>query len=250
MYKGKKILGVIPARGGSKRVREKNIRPLAAKPLIGYTIDAALETPSIDRLIVSTDDKKIAEVARSYKAEVPFIRPAALAEDTTPDQPVFVHALNWLKEHEGYQPDILVNLRATTPFKTAKIIEEVIKKIIDSEANVVRTMTKVTGVHHPYWMYTLSKDGKATLFDDSIDLSQFYQSQLLPPVFRINGVVDAYRVQLILKGDILRDKNIIGLVIDEKYSIDIDTERDIKFSESLILPGTMPTKGDAEHEDN
>lgn len=239
MYKGKNIIGIIPARGKSKRIPKKNIKLLAGKPLIVYTIEAALKADSIDRLIVSTDDREIAEVARKYKTEIPFMRPSCLAEDATPDQPILIHALKWLKEKEGYQPDIVVNLRPTTPFKTPEIIDAVIKKIIDSNANIVRTMTKVTGVHHPYWMYNLSSNGKATSFDDSIDISQFYQSQLLPPLYRINGAVDAYTVHTILEGDILKEENIMGLVTDEISSIDIDIEYDMEFCEFLIKKQQM-----------
>lgn len=229
-----KVLGIIPARGGSRRVPGKNIRLLAGKPLIAYTIEAAQQSTQLERLLVSTDDSKIAEVAQRYGAEVPFIRPAHLAEDTTPDQPVFLHALEWLKENNNYKPEIVVNLRPTTPFKSPEIIDRVVQKLRDTNSDIVRTMTKVEGVHHPYWMYRLSEDGSAELFSGDIKLSEYYQRQLLPPVYRINGVVDAMKAHIIYKGSILDSPNMKGLIISKKESIDIDTEFDFMLCECIL----------------
>jgi CMP-N-acetylneuraminic acid synthetase len=229
-----KVLGIIPARGKSKRVPRKNIRPFAGKPLIAYTIENSLQSTRISRLIVSTDSTEIAETARRYGADVPFVRPSSLAEDTTPDQPVFRHALEWLKEHEDYEPDIVLNLRPTTPFKTPQIIEKVIQRIVDTGADIVRTVTRIEGVHHPYWMYELSEEGYASPFVDHIDVAQYYQRQLLPDVYRINGVVDAMRTQVIHNGDILSTRNMVGVVIAPEDSIDIDNEFDFKVCELLM----------------
>ena len=229
-----KVLGIIPARGGSKRVPGKNIRLLAGKPLIAYTIEAVLHSTRIERLIVSTDDSKIAEVARKWKAEVPFLRPAYLAEDDTPDQPVFLHTLEWLKENDDYVPEIVVNLRPTTPFKTPQIIDKVVQRIMDTDADIVRTMTLVEGVHHPYWMYRLSEDGRAEPFSGDIKLSKYYQRQLLPPVYRINGVVDAMKTQVIYEDNILDNQNMKGLIISEKESMDVDTELDFMLCECIL----------------
>ncbi len=228
------VLGIIPARGGSKRVPGKNIRPLAGKPLIAYTIEVALKSNSINRLIVSTDDMEIAEIAKQHGAEVPFLRPSELAGDTTPDQPVFLHALRWLKEHENYEPDAVLNLRPTTPFKTPDLINEVVQTMVDTQAEIVRTMRLVNGVHHPYWMYRLSDDKHAVPFMDDIKISDFYQRQLLPPVYRINGVVDAMKTNVIYDGNILDNTNMRAVVISEKESIDIDTEFDFKMCEYVI----------------
>jgi CMP-N-acetylneuraminic acid synthetase len=228
------VLGIIPARGDSKRVPGKNIRLLAGKPLIVYTIEAALKANSIDRLIVSTDDREIADISKQYGAEVPFLRPSELAEDTVPDQPVFVHTLQWLKEHESYEPDTIMHLRPTTPFKKPQTIDNVAQKMIDTHADVVRTMTRVEGVHHPYWMYRLSDDKHAVPFMDDIKISDFFQRQLLPPVYRINGVVDAIKTNVIYDGNILDNTNMKAVVISEKESIDIDTEFDFKMCEHVI----------------
>lgn len=229
-----KVLGIIPARSGSKRVPKKNIRLLAGKPLIGYTLEAALQSKYIERLVVSTDDKEIAGISVKYGAEAPFLRPYDLSADDAPDQPVFKHALDWLKKNDNYIPDVVLNLRPTTPFKTAQIIDMVVEKIRDANADIVRTMTAVNGVHHPYWMYRLSDDGEVSSFVDGIDLNDYYQSQLLPWVYRINGVVDAYRTKVIESGNILNNHNMRAVVISEEESIDIDTEFDFILCEHIF----------------
>lgn len=229
----KKILGIIPARAGSKRVKYKNIKNLNGKPLIAYTIEAALQSNKIDRLIVSTDSPEIAMIAKDFGAEVPFIRPSELAKDDVPDLPVFLHALDELNTLYGYNPDIVVNLRPTSPFKTCKIINKVISEFENPDVDCVRTMTKTEGVYHPYWMYKVAKNGVASQFMSDININDYYQSQLLPSIYRINGVVDAYRINKIIDRDILSG-NIRSVIIDEKESFDIDTEFDFKLCEMLL----------------
>ena len=229
------VLGIIPARGGSKRIPRKNIRLLAGKPLINYTIEAALGAKCLDRFIVSTDDDEIAEVAKRCGAEVPFRRPAELAEDGTPDQPVFRHALEELKELSKYEPEIVLNLRPTTPLKTSKTIDKVIETIIETKADIVRTMSPVTGVNHPYWMYKLSENDQAVPFVNDIRMGQYFQRQLLPPVYRINCAADAMKSRLIYEGNIFGDNSDMRIVItSQEESIDIDTEFDFKLCEFLV----------------
>ena len=227
-------LGIIPARGGSRRVPRKNIRPLSGKPLIAYTIEAAQAATALDRVIVSTDDEEIADVARRYGADVPFLRPAELAADDTPDAPVFIHALDWLSKEEGFHPELLVNLRPTSPFKTGEVIDEVIEVAIETGADVVRTVTRVHGVHHPYWMFEVAEDGFAGPVLPGIDLARFYQSQLLPPVYRLNGVVDAIRVAVIRTGESLPAQSVRTVEVDESTAMDVDTELDFRFCELLL----------------
>jgi len=118
------ILAIIPARGGSKSIPRKNIRPLAGHPLIAYSIAAALGSQSVTRTIVSTDDEEIAAVARQYGAETPFLRPVELAEDQTTDLPVFQHALACLAEQEAYHPDVIVQLRPTSPIRPPDCVDQ------------------------------------------------------------------------------------------------------------------------------
>ncbi len=228
------VLGIIPARRDSKRVPGKNIRLLAGKPLIVYTIEAALKANSINRLIVSTDDREIADIAKQYGAEVPFLRPSELAEDNVPDQPVFVHALQWLKEHNSYEPDAIMHLRPTTPFKKPQTIDNVVQKMINVNADVVRTMTRVEGVHHPYWMYSLSESGRAFPFTNDIKVSKYYQSQLLPEAYRINSVADAIKTRVLFEGNILDNQNMAVVTVSGAEAIDIDTEFDFKMCECMI----------------
>ena len=229
-----KVLGIIPARGGSKKVPQKNIRLLAGKPLISYTIEAALKSKHIDRLIVSTDDQQIAKVAKKYGAEVPFLRPAVLAQDDTPDQPVFQHALKILKDQDNYEPDIVLNLRPTTPFKSPQLIDKVIERLKKTKAGIVRTMSPVEGVYHPYWMYSINNDARAIPFLEKINISDYYQRQLLPEVYRINGVVDAYTKPMVVNGDMLSNDSLVGLAIPEEESIDIDSDFDFLLCEFFL----------------
>ena len=228
-----KTLGIIPARSGSKRVQGKNIKILNGKPLIAYTIEAAIESKLIDRLIVSTDCKEIAKIAKNYGAEVPFIRPHELSKDDVPDLPVLVHALEKLTNLDGFRPDIVLNLRPTSPFKTGKLIDKVIAEFDSADIDLVRTMTKTEGVYHPYWMYKVDQNGMAFQFMENININEFYQSQLLPAIYRINGVIDAYRVNRIIDGDILGGM-IKSVIINDRESFEIDTNFDFSLCEALF----------------
>ncbi|MBN1897583.1 MAG: acylneuraminate cytidylyltransferase family protein, partial [Spirochaetes bacterium] len=127
-----KILGIIPARSGSKGIKDKNIFPLKGKPLIFYTIKEALRSRFLDRVIVSTDSKKYAAIAKTYKAEVPFLRPKGLAEDFSSPMEAIFHALDFFKKKERYIPDIIVWLQPTAPLRKAFHIDEAIKKLLSS----------------------------------------------------------------------------------------------------------------------
>ena len=231
--KDKRVLGIIPARGGSKRIKDKNLIGLFGKPLIYHSIKAALES-NIGRLIVSTDSEKIAGTADKYGCEVPFIRPAGLAKDNTPDQPVLAHALKYLEKKENYKPDIVVHLRPTTPLKTAKIIDRVINKARTEDADIVKTVTEIIGEGHPYWCYRLDNKGKMKPFIDGVNMSEYYRRQTLPPVYRANGLVDAYKRDVVLNGNILECKNMTAVRTDSLVSVDIDTLEDLRYCEFLM----------------
>lgn len=235
-----KIIGIIPARGGSKGIPKKNIKLLNDVPLINYTIKIALANQHIDKVLVSTDDSEIAEVARTCGAEVPFLRPSVLAQDDTPDLPVILHALEWLKEDQDYTPDIILFLRPTTPFKTNDIIDNCIQLLNDDpKASSVRTVHRAEGINHPFWMY---KDENTYLkpFITDIDLAQYYQRQLLPDCFKINGVVDALRPEVIISSNDLYGDKIRFIEIDETKAVDIDTPLDFAFATFLINKGIVP----------
>src|SRR5687768_7038153 len=141
MVETSEVLAIIPARGGSKSIPGKNIKPLAGYPLIAYSITAGLQAKTVTRVIVSTDDEEIAAIARYWGAEVPFLRPAALAQDDTPDLPVFQHALRILEKEEGYKPGIIVQLRPTSPFRKLSHIEDAVQLLAQRvDADAVRTV--------------------------------------------------------------------------------------------------------------
>src|SRR5512134_3581554 len=126
------ILALIPARGGSKGIPRKNIRNFAGSPLIAWSIAAGLQANSVSRVIVSTDDEEIASVAREYGAEAPFMRPSDLAQDRTTDLPVFEHALKWLEDIEGYKPDIVIQLRPTSPLRPKDCVDSAVRTLIEN----------------------------------------------------------------------------------------------------------------------
>lgn len=228
------IIALIPARGGSKGVKNKNIRELNGKPLIQYTVEAALNCKSINRVIVSTNDKEIATIAKNLGADVPFLRPEEIATDNTPDRPVMTHLVNWLMENEGFSPSFLVYLRPTTPFKTSKLIDSCIKKIIaNKEATSLRTVTKAEGVYHPYWMYK-SEEGALKSFIEGISIKDYYQRQLLPDCYRLNGVVDILKPEIFMKNEDIYGNNIFHFETNEEQSLDIDTEFDFQLAEFLF----------------
>jgi N-acylneuraminate cytidylyltransferase len=139
MVKKPEILVIIPARGGSKGIPRKNIRMFSGYPLIAWSIAAAKKSQSVTRVIVSTDDPEIAAVAREWGAETPFLRPTEFAQDKTTDLPVFEHALKWLKENEKYQPDIVIQLRPTSPIRPLHCVDDAVKILLDHpQADSVR----------------------------------------------------------------------------------------------------------------
>ncbi|CAN2048417.1 CMP-N,N'-diacetyllegionaminic acid synthase [Candidatus Magnetomoraceae bacterium gMMP-1] len=230
-----KSIGLIPARGGSKGIPNKNIYLLCGKPLIAYTIEAALASKDLDRVIVSTDSKKIAQIAKSYGAEVPFIRSKSISQDDTPDKPVIEHVIRWLKENENYCFDYLAYLRPTTPLKKSSIIDKALKKIRNNTSCTgLRSITKSEGVFHPFWMYKI-KNGLLEPFIDNIDKSLYCQRQLLPECYRLNGVIDVIKTSIVISSEtnIYGDK-IIFYKVEEKYAIDIDNEFDMLLCEYML----------------
>lgn len=236
-----KILGLILARGGSKSLPKKSIYPLAGKPLMYYTIKAAQGSRLINRLIITTDDPEMAEVARNHGVEVPFMRPKELAEDTTPDLPVFEHALTELKNREGYVPDVVVHLRPTTPLKSSEDIDRGIQIILDHpEADSVRSVCPPD--HTPFKMGTVSDRGYYTplLSKEFPEVFAKFREpynmprQALPEVWRHSGYVDVIRPATITAGHSMSGTKILPLFFDEWRNVDIDSMRELAHAEHLI----------------
>ena len=154
--KSYKILAIIPARGGSKGIRRKNLQKLSGKPLIAHTIIAAKKTKSINKIIVSTDDKEIGKISKNNGAEVPFLRPKQISKDTSSIIEVIKHALKFLQENQSYVPDIIILLQPTSPLRTSQLITKTINTLKKSKATSVITVSKIT--KHPYAAYWLKND--------------------------------------------------------------------------------------------
>lgn len=187
--------------------------------------------PTLERVIVSTDDREIAEVARHYGAEVPFLRPSELAQDDTPDLPVYQHTLTWLAEHQSYHPDIVVWLRPTCPLRRVEDIEAAVEKLTKSGADCVRSVSLAE--HHPYWMKRLDGD-RLVPFLEGKDEQIYYQRQTLPPVYRLNGAVDVTWAKTVLERGVLYTGDVGAYVMDSEYGLDLDSELGFILAELLL----------------
>ena len=218
-----KILSIIPARGGSKGIKNKNILPLLGHPLIAYSIKAALDSEKINRVIVSTDSEEIADIARSYHAEVPFFRPSEFAQDMSTDMETFIHALEWLKINEDYVPDILVQLRPTSPVRFSKEIDLCIDKLIASNADSLRIVTPTLCT--PYKMWTINDRNefmKPLLTLPNVKDPYNEPRQRLPKVFWQVGILDVIKTNTILEKKSLSGDKILSHIVSNELSIDID----------------------------
>lgn len=224
----KKFLGLIPARGGSKSIPLKNIKLLHGKPLIAYTIEEALKSEYLDKVIVSTDNAQIAQISREYGAEVPFIRPKKLATDTSPTLPVVQHALMYF-ESEGYIPNFVVLLQPTSPLRKVRHIDSAIKKILDTGADTVISLTE--SEIHPYWMRKLEGDKVYPFIETD---KESLRRQDLPAVYKLNGAVVVSKREVILSGKEWQKQDVRAIIMDNIHSIDIDTSLNFYIAEKLM----------------
>lgn len=235
------ILALIPARGGSKSIPHKNIKLLAGFPLIAYSIAAAHESALVTRTIVSTDDEEIARIARDFGAKTPFLRPPELAQDHTLDYPVFTHALSWLKEHEDYQPDILVQLRPTSPLRPPGCVDQAIEILLSRpQADSVRGV--IPSGQNPYKMWLVADQGNMLPLMRLEGVAEPFNAprQQLPQTYWQTGHIDAIRRSTILDKGSLSGDVIYPLLIDPRYAVDIDTLRDWQWAEWIISHGDLP----------
>ncbi len=229
MYKGKTILAVIPARGGSKGLPRKNILPLAGKPLIAWTIEAALQSGVIDKLLVSTDDAEIAGIAKSLGVDIPFIRPEELASDKAKGIDVIIHASDWLAER-GDHYDLVLALQPTSPLRSSEDIIKSVELFIQKQAGAIVSVCEAE--HSPLWTGTIGADLCMKEFMLPVVKNQNRQS--LERYYRLNGAI--YLI------DALYLREIYGFIGERTYayvmprerSVDIDTELDFKFAEFLL----------------
>jgi N-acylneuraminate cytidylyltransferase len=242
------VVAIVPARGGSRSIPRKNVRLLGGVPLLAYSIEAGLAARLVDRVVVSTDDEEIAAIARQFGAEVPFMRPASLAEDGTPDLPVFQHALDWLETHEQSVPDIVVQLRPTSPLRPPDCIDAAIALLRDdSTADSVRAVVRAS--QSPYKMWHLEADGgmvplvcAGARTSTGADAAEPYNlpRQMLPAAFWQTGHVDAIWTATIRDKKSMSGSRIRPLVIESVYSCDIDTEADWQRAEWMLARVRRP----------
>jgi len=235
MVKQTEVLALIPARGGSKGIPRKNLRDFAGAPLIAYSIAAAKQAERVTRVIVSTDDPEIADVARAWGAEVPFMRPAQFAQDDSTDLPVFEHALEWLEQNENYMPDIVIQLRPTSPVRPIGLLDQAVELLLEHpEVDCVRGV--VPSVQNPFKMWQIDSEGRLTQLLEVAGLREPYNAprQALPQTYWQTGHIDAIRSNTILAKHSLTGDIILPLLIDPLYTVDIDTPDDFLISAKLI----------------
>ncbi|MFA6429360.1 MAG: acylneuraminate cytidylyltransferase family protein [Patescibacteria group bacterium] len=224
-----RILGIITARGGSKGVPRKNIRDLAGKPLIAWSIEAAKGSRLTD-CIVSTDDEEIAEVSRQFGGRVPFIRPAEYATDTATSISVVQHALAWLKENEGKEFDAVMILQPTSPMRLSTDIDACIDLLETSGADSVMSMVKLSDFA-PKKLKKLDGDRILPYFEDEGQMSS--SRQALPDVYRRNCAVYLTKTPFLLANDLF-GKDSRAYVMPEERSIDINTPQDLQFADFVL----------------
>lgn len=231
-----KLLGVITARGGSKGIPGKNVKPLSGKPLIAYTIEAAQNSGVFSRLIISTDDEGIAEVARSLGVEVPFMRPPELAQDVTPHLPVMVHAVTSLREKEGYYPDYISILQPTAPLRTALHLREAWTLLHHINADSVVSFVEIPGHHNPHWAVSIDDGGLARLLVSGEPLrKRIPRRQNLPKAYTNNGAVYMFRTDLLFSPEPnFYGDRVAAYPMSEDDSINIDSMADWEAAERIV----------------
>jgi CMP-N,N'-diacetyllegionaminic acid synthase len=193
---------VITARGGSKGLPGKNLRPLAGKPLLAYTIDAARMSGVFDRLILSTDDPEIAAAARTLGCDVPFMRPAELARDETPHLPVLQHAVRWLDERDGYRPDAVMILQPTSPLRQPQHIRESVALLERSGADSVVSVSEVPPHFNPMRTIRIDSRGIAALFVTGEPVRRrINRRQDMPDAWTMNGAIYLFKTSLLLAAE-------------------------------------------------
>jgi len=234
MIKKYQVLAIIPARGGSKRVPGKNIKELGGKPMIAYSIEHAQDSKYVDRTVISTDDLATAGVAKQFGAEVPFMRPAELAGDTVTDLPVFQHALSWLKENENYVPDIVVQLRPTSPLRKVADVDHAIELLADHpEADSVRTV--LAAEPSPYKMYKIGEPGHLEPVVRVVGEQEGYNlpQQKLPKAYRHIGTADVIWTKTLTEKGQMSGEKILPLIVEKAYT-GVNTPEDWELYEFLV----------------
>ena len=232
-----KILGIITARGGSKGIPGKNLKLLAGKPLLAYTVDTARRSGALDRVILSTEDEAIAIAGRDLGCDVPFMRPLDLAHDDTPHLPVIQHATRWMEERVNYRPDAVMILQPTSPLRTAQDIVAAIELLDRSGADSVLSVNEVPAHSHPMRTLRVDNAGNAVLFVSGEPVrKRINRRQDLPPAWVMNGAIYACRTRLLFDAEpSLYGNRVVAYRMPAERSISIDDLEDWKAAERAVL---------------
>lgn len=222
------ILAIIPARGGSKGLPGKNIKLLNGKPLIGYTIEHALEADRLTKVVVSTDDTEIRSMAIVAKAEAPFLRPAYLAQDNTPTLPVVQHALQYYLE-QGERFDAVCLLQPTTPFRKKGLIDQAIEKFISTGADALVSVVPVPHEFNPHWVFEPNGLGFLTIATGEKEIIP--RRQELPHAYARDGAIYLTKSSVILENNSLYGDQLTYIENDPEYYVNIDTQADWELAE-------------------
>lgn len=230
-----RVLGVIPARGGSKGIPLKNIKLLAGKPLLQYTAETALGAKRLARIILSTEDAEIAEVGRQCGLEVPFMRPPELAQDDTPTLPVLQHAVRALEE-AGECYDAICLLQPTAPLRQPQDIDSCIALMTDTNSDSVVTVLAVPAEHNPHWVYF--RDGGGFLRLSTGEGEPIPRRQMLPPAFHRDGSVYVTRRDVLMQKNSLYGAKVAACLLDASRSVNMDSMEDWRKAEVILGAAT------------
>jgi len=239
------VLGVITARGGSKGLPGKNLKPLAGTPLIAYSIHAARASGVVDRLILSTDDPAIVDAGRALGCEVPFLRPAELARDETPHLPVLQHAVRWMAEHQDYHPDAVLILQPTSPLRRPEDIRAAVDLLGQSGADAVVSVSPVAAHAHPMRMLQVDAGGEARLFVTGQPVRQrINRRQDLPPAWMMNGAIYLFRAGVLSAPEpSLYGDRVVAYPMPAERGISIDDLADWMEAERALSPAASISNG-------
>ena len=227
------ILTIIPARGGSKGIRLKNLSKIYGKPLVAYSIEHSLASKLINRTIVSTDNEEIAKVSEEYGAEIPIFRSKELAGDHILDFPVFEHMLTYLKKEENYEPEIVVHLRPTSPYREPKWIDSAINLLVENpSADSVRSVSEPS--QHPYRVFEIKNKYLLPLMNERHPEPYLLRRQDLPKMYYYNCVIDVTKPSTIFNKKSMTGDKMLPYIMNVEDSIDIDTQVDLEFARLFL----------------
>lgn len=228
-----KILGFIPARAGSKRIPNKNVTPLGGKPLIAYTIEAANNSRYINRIVVSTNSEEIAKISEKFGAEVPFLRPNNISKSDSTEMEFFEHALNWFSKNESYEPDLIVLLYPTSPFRKASTIDQAIGIMLNHpESDSLRSIRLCS--EHPYKMWVIENKYLKPFLEARDDNVHTFSYHLLPEVYVQNASIYITKPSTIRYKKSPTGDKIIPFIMDEIESIDINNYLNFQMAEIIM----------------